>query len=123
MLHADKGGGDVSSPVIGDVDSKTRKANRGGGKPARRLAASLPRTVLSATNAAENPTALLARKEMQSWRLLQLEPSSLRQPDAFTAPTTLETDGSHLAATLYHLAVSNGRSKVNSPQAISHVYG
>jgi ABC-type multidrug transport system ATPase subunit len=36
--------------------------------------------------------------------LLQLEPSSLRQPDEFTASTKLETDGSHLAATLDHLA-------------------
>ena len=74
------------------------------GQPLSRLAANLPRTVLSVTNAAESPTALLARREMQSWQLLQLEPSSLRQPDEFTAPTKLETDGSHLAATLYHLA-------------------
>jgi predicted ATPase len=41
---------------------------------------------------------------MQSWRLLQLEPSSLRQPDLFTAPTKLAANGSHLAATLYRLA-------------------
>jgi predicted ATPase len=76
----------------------------GGGRPASRLAANLPRTVLSVANAAENPTALLARREMQSWRLLQLEPSALREPDEFTAPTRLGTNGSHLASTLYHLA-------------------
>ncbi len=78
-----------------------------------RSAASLPRTVLSTTNAAESPTAFLARHEMQSWRLLQLEPSSLRRPDEFTAPTRLGIDGSHLAATLYHLAQAhktNGKS-------------
>jgi hypothetical protein len=46
----------------------------------------------------------LAKKEMQSWRLLQLEPSSLRKPDSFTAPVKLGNDGSHLAARLYHLA-------------------
>ena len=69
-----------------------------------RSAASLPRTVLSAANATESPTALLARREMQSWRLLQLEPSSLRRPDEFNAPHKLGTDGSHLAAALYHLA-------------------
>ena len=74
------------------------------GRPLARSAVNLPRTVLSVTNAAESPTALMARREMQSWQLLQLEPSSLRQPDEFTAPTKLETDGSHLAATLYHLA-------------------
>jgi predicted ATPase len=76
----------------------------GSGRAFSRLAVNLPRTVLSATNASESPTALLARREMQSWRLLQLEPSALRQPDEFTAPTKLEPDGSHLASTLYHLA-------------------
>jgi hypothetical protein len=35
---------------------------------------------------------------------LQLEPSSLRQPDHVAAPPKLGTDGSHLPATLYHLA-------------------
>jgi predicted ATPase len=81
-----------------------------GGRTLRRLAVNLPRTVLSVANAAESPTALLARREMQSWRLLQLEPSSLREPDSFTAPTRLGMDGSHLAATLYHLARrGNGR--------------
>lgn len=74
------------------------------GMPVRRLASTLPRTVLSASSAAESPTALLARREMQSWRLLQLEPSALRKPDSFKSPAHLGTDGSHLAATLYHLA-------------------
>lgn len=71
---------------------------------ARMLSATnLPRTALSATNAAETKTATLARREMQSWKLLQLEPSSLRAPDSFTAPTKLGSDGSHLAATLYRM--------------------
>ncbi|MGB3312245.1 MAG: AAA family ATPase [Nodosilinea sp.] len=80
-----------------------------GGNPLFRQASKLPRTVLSATNAAENPTALVAKQEMRSWRLLQLEPTALRQPDAFTAPTTLESNGLHLAATLYYLARHNRR--------------
>jgi predicted ATPase len=91
----------------GEGASRAIKLHQDGGssgRPLARLATNLPRTVLSVTNAAESPTALMARREMQSWRLLQLEPSSLRQSDEFTAPTKLETDGSHLAATLYHLA-------------------
>jgi predicted ATPase len=75
-----------------------------GGRPQLRAASSLPRTILSVVNAAEAPTATLARTEMLSWRLLQLEPSALRRPDSFIAPSTLGSDGSHLAATLYHLA-------------------
>lgn len=74
------------------------------GRPLARLASKLPRTVLSVANAAESPTVLMAKREMQSWRLLQLEPSALRKPDEFTAPTQLGADGSHLPATLYHLA-------------------
>ncbi|WP_017325847.1 AAA family ATPase [Synechococcus sp. PCC 7336] len=99
-----------TSPFISTEDdgiNRVIKLHQDGGsrgQPLSRSAVNLPRTVLSVTNAAEGPTALLARREMQSWRLLQLEPSSLRQPDEFTAPTKLEIDGSHLAATLYHLA-------------------
>lgn len=74
------------------------------GRPLSRAAASLPRTVLSSTNAAESPTALMARREMQSWRLLQVEPLALRRPDQFSAPSRLGVDGSNLPARLYHLA-------------------
>ncbi len=74
------------------------------GRTIRRNAASLPRTVLSSIYTSETPTVLLARREMQSWHLLQLEPSSLRKPNDFTAPNRLGPDGSNLAATLYRLA-------------------
>ncbi len=77
------------------------------GRPRSILATNLVRTVLSTVNAAESPTALLARREMQSWQLLQLEPSALREPDTFTSPSRLASNGAHLAATLYYLARSS----------------
>ena len=77
------------------------------GRPRQLLATNLPRTLISAPNATESPTILLARREMQSWRLLQLEPSAIRRPDDFNAPTQLGADGSHLAATLDYLARRN----------------
>ncbi len=80
------------------------RGKEGSGKPAPRLAHSLPRTVLQAANAAENRTAVIARQEMQSWRLLQLEPSALREPDDFNAPSRLSEHGSHLPAMLFRLA-------------------
>ncbi len=95
------------STQVGEGGNRVIKLHQDGGssgKPIARSAANLPRTALSVTNATESPTALLARREMQSWRLLQLEPSALRQPDSFTAPTKLDTDGSHLAANLDYLA-------------------
>lgn len=80
------------------------------GRPVSFAAERLPRTILSRSNAAESPTALLARREMQSWRLLQLEPTALRQSDPFNAPSRLGSDGSHLAATLYRLARQEAHS-------------
>lgn len=60
------------------------------GRTIRRSAANLPRTVLSSIYTSEAPTVLLARREMQSWHLLQLEPSSLRKPNEFTALAGLD---------------------------------
>ncbi len=76
------------------------------------FASKLPRTVLSSMGGTEDPTALLAKREMQSWRTMQLEPSALRKPDRLDAPMHVGADGSHMAATLNYLARarSNGNS-------------
>ncbi len=79
------------------------------GRPLPRSADNLPRTVLSIANAAESPTVLVARREMESWQMLQLEPSALRRPDEFVSPTHLGADGRYLAATLYCLARHDGQ--------------
>ena len=99
-------GSDQAGPLIQLHQDRSSKggARAGGGRPAGFRAATLPRTVLSSVNAAENRTAVLARREMQSWRRLQLEPAALREPDTFTTTSHLESNGAHLAATLYHLA-------------------
>ncbi len=80
------------------------------GRPRSFRAEKMPRTVLSTVNATESPTALLARREMQSWRLLQLEPSALREPDSFSTPPGLGTNGAHLPITLFTLAQSRVHS-------------
>ena len=85
------------------------------GRPLRRSAANLPRTVLSVANAAESPTVVVARREMEAWRMLQLEPSALRRPDEFSSATRLGTDGSHLPATVYRMA----RNADSSSDAVS----
>ena len=93
---------------------KIHQDGRNSSRPQTILSKTLPRTVLSTINTAESPTALLARREMQSWRLLQLEPSSLREPDEFTTPPGLGSDGSHLPATLYQLARSQKSTNLTS---------
>jgi len=93
---------------------KLHQDTAGRGRTYDRAASALPRTVLSSSTAAESPTALCARREMQSWRLLQLEPTSLRQPDEFTAPTHLESNGRHLAANLARLTTKEDPARIYS---------
>lgn len=89
-----------------DRKMEEEQNNETSNRPQEFLAQKLPRTVLSVANATEHPTALLARREMQSWRILQLEPSALRKSDDFMSisEAVLGVDGSHLPATLYRLA-------------------
>jgi predicted ATPase len=83
----------------------------------------LPRTVLSsAQNAKEAPTAVLVREEMRNWRLLQLEPSALRQPDDIQALGSITPNGAHLPSTLYRLAKPRNKAIINLQQYESVVY-
>lgn len=92
-------------------------AGQTGGRPRQVPASSLPRTMLSSiNNAAEHRTLVLARQEMMSWTQLQLEPSALRSPDAFTAPHSIAPNGAHLPATLYHLAHLAGQTEAGGAE-------
>ena len=73
------------------------------GRPFRVPAATSPKTILGGINTDSHPTVLAARREMQSWTLLQLEPSALRQPDNFSAESKVGANGAHLPATLLRL--------------------
>jgi predicted ATPase len=115
-----------TSPFISTDGSQVRLHQDGRAGRAREfLAATLPRTVLSTVNAVESPTAVLARREMQSWRLLQLEPSALRASDPFTAPTSIGSDGSHLPSTLYALSRQEevAGAKRSAPDVLASVSG
>ncbi|WP_428261541.1 AAA family ATPase [Haliangium sp.] len=75
------------------------------GRPQPALAQRLPRTVLSSVSASEAPTAVVARNEMRAWKLLQFEPSALRQSDPMRpAERSIAADGAHMASTLFHLS-------------------
>ncbi len=69
-------------------------------------AARARRTVIGTENTAATPTILAARREMQRWRVLALEPSAMRRPDRFTQPPGIGTDGGHIPVTLHHLEAS-----------------
>jgi predicted ATPase len=82
------------------------------GRPISIKASLLPRTVLSTADASQHATALIVKKEMQSWQMLRLQPSALRQPDEFytVASAELGVDGSHLPALLYRLKLENDKT-------------
>lgn len=74
------------------------------GQPKVAAAARAPATVVSTITQADDPTILAARREMQSWRRLALEPSSMRAPDSYNDSEAMLANGRHLAATLYRVA-------------------
>lgn len=80
------------------------------GKPKPASAARAPATVVSTTTGADDPTILAARREMQSWRRLALEPSALRASDRYTDPRLMDANGRHLAASLYRVATRRPES-------------
>lgn len=80
--------------------------SRGPGQ--RAAAGSAPRTIVGTSNTSATPTILAARREMQRWRLLALEPSAMRRPDRFQADPSITVNGGHLPAALYRLSHSRG---------------
>lgn len=107
VLHVEQ----RQAPFISTTGEGTEKVivlhQDGGGRgPGRSHPVNQPRTVLSVGSASESQTVLCAKREMESWGLLQLEPSVLREPDNINCPSHLDPDGRHLPATLYHLAKS-----------------
>jgi hypothetical protein len=80
----------------------------GMGHPPTRLGGgSRKRTILGATGSSLfGPTILIARREFESWRLCQLEPSSLRRIDVFRDPQSLSPTGEHMPAALFRIANS-----------------
>ena len=80
------------------------------GRAYERSARRLPRTALSVASA-ENPTMMCAKAEMQSWELLQLEPSAMRRADSRNQEPRMDMSGAHLPATLHRLARQAAKAK------------
>lgn len=78
------------------------------GKPRPSPASRARSTLLSTVTQSDDPTVLAARREMQSWRRIALEPSALRASDQYVDPKIMETNGAHMAGALYRIAVAEG---------------
>lgn len=90
----------MDEDAVGVVKIRQDQTN---GQPISIPIARAGRTVLSNINTIDRPTALAARREMQSWVMLQLESTSLRKPDDFLAANIVSATGEHLPAALDRL--------------------
>jgi predicted ATPase len=70
-----------------------------------RVPLTTPRTVLSGVDSISHASQLALRREMQSWRLLQLEPSALREPDSYRSDSHISVRGEHLPAAVYRIGL------------------
>ncbi|EIJ48808.1 hypothetical protein GWL_00970 [Herbaspirillum sp. GW103] len=107
-------GGSKINFIYTDVEDghpvlKVRQDQKGG-NPVTIPIANTERTALSGINSIDRPTALAARREIQSWTLLQLEPSALRRPDDFVSVSKVSSIGEHLPATLSRLEKIAGKN-------------
>ncbi len=105
VVNKRKGAGFISTKVELDGITEIHLHQDGGssGQPQKIPAHRIPKTVVANTNSAAWPTVLAARREMQSWRFLSLEPSAMRRSNKMHEESTVGSDGGRLAATLYKL--------------------
>ncbi|HKI83629.1 MAG TPA: AAA family ATPase [Candidatus Krumholzibacteria bacterium] len=120
------GSGYISTGETEDGQTEISVHQDGGSRgPAQKaLAEAAPRTIVATSNTSSTPTILAARREMQSWRLLALEPSAMRRPDRFLDEPRISVSGGHLPATLYRLggeSAANGGSKRDRPVVYAQV--
>lgn len=91
--------GNPGQPAIRLFGDQTKKGGPPFLVPARRS----PQTIVSGANSSSHPTALAARSELRSWRLLQLEPTALRRSDDFGDDPYITPTGEHLPGALMRI--------------------
>lgn len=91
--------GNPGQPAIKLFSDQTER----GGPPFLVPARKSPQTIVSGVNSSSHPTALAARSELRSWRLLQLEPTALRKSDDFGDDPYVTSTGEHLPGALMRL--------------------
>lgn len=104
IVAGERRGGPFISTEIDNGRITVHQDGGSRGRPRRALPTRAGTTVVSTINSADDPTILAARREMQSWRRLALEPSALRAADRFTDPQIMASDGRHMAAALFRIA-------------------
>lgn len=87
-------------PLISTRGDRIQLHGDGGSRGRPAPVGKSPLTVVGGTRTSDYPTVLAAKREMSSWRVLHLEPSAMRTPDARGAPHHVSASGGHMPATL-----------------------
>ncbi|WP_345796662.1 AAA family ATPase [Castellaniella sp. MT123] len=105
IINERKGAGYISTRKTEDgiIEIQLHQDGGSSGQPQKIPAHHIPKTVIANTNSAAWPTVLAARREMQAWRFLALEPSAMRRSNRMHESSSVGSDGGNLAATLYKL--------------------
>ncbi|AEL05190.1 AAA family ATPase [Xanthomonas campestris pv. raphani] len=105
VINKRKGAGFISTHQDRDgiVEIHLHQDGGSSGQPQKFPARNAPKTVVSNTNSGVWPTILAARREMQSWRFLSLEPSAMRRSNKIHEEGAVSSGGGRLGAALYKL--------------------
>ena len=99
--------GFISTRIDPDTEQAAIDVHQDGGSrghPRPSPAQGATRTIIGTENTSATPTILAARREMQSWRVLALDPAAMRRPDRYTQAPGIAANGAHIPATLQHLS-------------------
>lgn len=77
------------------------------------------RTIVGVSSQWADPSILAAKREMQNWRVLAIDPAAIRRADPLHADPHLTPKGGHLHATLYRIAHSAAKYDLEPEQ----IYG
>lgn len=84
-------------------------------------AAKAPRTIIATSTTVLTPTIVAARREMQRWRLLALEPTAMRRPDRFQTDPFVTASGGHIPATINRLVAEAEAAGADADDVYSSV--
>jgi len=105
VVNSRKGAGFISTQAMQDgiVEIHVHQDGGSSGQPQKFPAHNSPKTVVFNTNSSVWPTILAARREMQSWRFLSLEPSAMRRANKLHEERQVSSSGGRLASALLKL--------------------
>ncbi|RKN41782.1 AAA family ATPase [Streptomyces hoynatensis] len=125
MIRSKRYGTSFISTSVEEGDPVIRIHQDGGsrGQPRPAAASRARATVVSTVTSSDDPTILAARREMQSWRRLALEPSALRSSDQYVDPRSIGPNGLHLPGALFRIALQDTDSGDDPSRVYARVAG